>query len=202
MNSMNYQERVSNIQILEENLRFLQKETNIKKPYKTIKSLFYNKLPKNRKNLKNLETRKINASQICYNNKSKIKLASIESIIKNSKNQEFLSSDNPNNNIKPIIIMPFQNYINKNSSSTLDSVKTNHNGISKDLKKNIDNISNHSRKFQLNNSLDDVQIITSKKITEMSKNTFHKKTEEKNLNDLYNKFLENVRKHFYNLIKI
>ena len=202
MNSMNYQERVSNIQILEENLRFLQKETNIKKPYKTIKSLFYNKLPKNRKNLKNLETRKINASQICYNNKSKIKLASIESIIKNSKNQEFLSSDNPNNNIKPIIIMPFQNYINKNSSSTLDSVKTNHNGISKDLKKNIDNISNHSRKFQLNNSLDDVQIITSKKITEMSKNTFHKKTEEKNLNDLYNEFLENVRKHFYNLIKI
>ena len=202
MNSMNYQERVSNIQILEENLRFLQKETNIKKPYKTIKSLFYNKLPKNRKNLKNLETRKINASQICYNNKSKIKLASIESIIKNSKNQEFLSSDNPNNNIKPIIIMPFQNYINKNSSSTLDSVKTNHNGISKDLKKNIDNISNHSRKFQLNNSLDDVQIITSKKISEMRKNTFHKKTEEKNLNDLYNKFLENVRKHFYNLIKI
>lgn len=202
MNSMNYQERVSNIQILEENLRFLQKETNIKKPYKTIKSLFYNKLPKNRKNLKNLETRKINASQICYNNKSKIKLASIESIIKNSKNQEFLSSDNPNNNIKPIIIMPFQNYINKNSSSTLDSVKTNHNGISKDLNKNIDNISNHSRKFQLNNSLDDVQIITSKKITEMSKNTFHKKTEEKNLNDLYNEFLENVRKHFYNLIKI
>lgn len=199
---MNYQERVSNIQILEENLRFLQKETNVKKPYKTIKSLFYNKLPKNRKNLKNLETRKINASQICYNNKSKIKLASIESIIKNSKNQEFLSSDNPNNNIKPIIIMPFQNYVNQNSSSTFDSVKTNHNGISKNLKKNIDNISNHSRKFQLNNSLDDVQIITSKKISEMNKNTFHKKMEEKNLNDLYNEFLENVRKHFYNLIKI
>lgn len=202
MNSMNYQRRVSNIQILEENLRCLQKETNVKKPYKTIKSLFYNKLPKNRKNLKNLETRKVNASQICYNNKSKIKLASIESIIKNSKDQEFLSSDNPNNNIKPIIIIPIQNYVNQNSSSTLDSVKTNHNGISNVLKKNMDNISNHSRNKQLNNSLNDVQILTSKKISKMSNNTFHKKTEEKNLNDLYNEFLENVRKHFYNLIKI
>lgn len=202
MNSLNYQDRVSNIQKLEENLRFLPKETNVKKPYKTIKSLFYNELPKNRKNLKNLETRIMKASQICYNNKSKIKLASIESIIKNSKNQEFLSSDNPNNNIKPIIIMPIQNYVNQNSSSTLDSIKTSHNGISNILKKNITNITNHSRNKQLNNSLNDVQLMTSKKNSKMSNNMLHKEKEEKNLNVLYNEFLENVRKHFYNLIKI
>ena len=202
MNSLNYQDRVSNIQKLEENLRFLPKETNVKKPYKTIKSLFYNKLPKNRKNLKNLETRIMKASQICYNNKSKIKLASIESIIKNSKNQEFLSSDNPNNNIKPIIIIPIQNYVNQNSSSTLDSIKTSHNGISNILKKNITNITNHSRNKQLNNSLNDVQLMTSKKNSKMSNNMLHKEKEEKNLNVLYNEFLENVRKHFYNLIKI
>ena len=174
MNSLNYQDRVSNIQKLEENLRFLPKETNVKKPYKTIKSLFYNELPKNRKNLKNLETRIMKASQICYNNKSKIKLASIESIIKNSKNQEFLSSDNPNNNIKPIIIMPIQNYVNQNSSSTLDSIKTSHNGISNILKKNITNITNHSRNKQLNNSLNDVQLMTSKKNSKMSNNMLHK----------------------------
>ena len=182
MKSMNYQETVSNIQILENNLKILQNESLVKKPYQTIKTLFYNRRPKNRNNLKNLETGKINVSQINgkYNCKSKMKLASIESIINNSKNQEFLSLDHPNKNVNPILIMPIQNFRNQCSSSTLDSIPTNHNGISSGIKPN--NISNNSRNSKLNKSLiNDIQ------------DTFNKKTEKKNLNDLYKEFIENVR---------
>ena len=55
MYSENFQERISNIQILERDLNILSNESIVKTPYPTIKSLFYNIQPKNRKNLKKLE---------------------------------------------------------------------------------------------------------------------------------------------------
>ena len=193
MASLYYQERLSNIQILEQNLSVLQNESLVKKPYPTIKSLFYDKRPKNRKNLKNIETRKPinNQRNGTYKNKLNKKVATIESIINNSKTNEFLSLDNPNNNYKPIIIYPLYNYVNQNSSSTIDTIKKNGNSIFNKVNNNIDEISNHSRNNKLNKSLNDIQLMKSKKASKMTNSTFHKKMI--NLNDLYKEYIENVR---------
>ena len=193
MASLYYQERLSNIQILEQNLSVLPNESLVKKPYPTIKSLFYDKRPKNRKNLKNIETRKPinNQRNGTYKNKLNKKVATIESIINNSKTNEFLSLDNPNNNYKPIIIYPLYNYVNQNSSSTIDTIKKNGNSIFNKVNNNIDEISNHSRNNKLNKSLNDIQLMKSKKASKMTNSTFHKKMI--NLNDLYKECVENVR---------
>lgn len=193
MASLYYQERLSNIQILEQNLSVLPNESLVKKPYPTIKSLFYDKRPKNRKNLKNIETRKPinNQRNGTYKNKLNKKVATIESIINNSKTNEFLSLDNPNNNYKPIIIYPLYNYVNQNSSSTIDTIKKNGNSILNKVNNNIDEISNHSRNNKLNKSLNDIQLMKSKKASKMTNSTFHKKMI--NLNDLYKEYIENVR---------
>ncbi len=193
MASLYYQERLSNIQILEQNLSVLPNESLVKKPYPTIKSLFYDKRPKNRKNLKNIETRKPinNQRNGTYKNKLNKKVATIESIINNSKTNEFLSLDNPNNNYKPIIIYPLYNYVNQNSSSTIDTIKKNGNSIFNKVNNNIDEISNHSRNNKLNKSLNDIQLMKSKKASKMTNSTFHKKMI--NLNDLYREYIENVR---------
>lgn len=193
MASLYYQERLSNIQILEQNLSVLPNESLVKKPYPTIKSLFYDKRPKNRKNLKNIETRKPinNQRNGTYKNKLNKKVATIESIINNSKTNEFLSLDSPNNNYKPIIIYPLYNYVNQNSSSTIDTIKKNGNSIFNKVNNNIDEISNHSRNNKLNKSLNDIQLMKSKKASKMTNSTFHKKMI--NLNDLYKEYIENVR---------
>ena len=193
MASLYYQERLSNIQILEQNLSVLPNESLVKKPYPTIKSLFYDKRPKNRKNLKNIETRKPinNQRNGTYKNKLNKKVATIESIINNSKTNEFLSLDNPNNNYKPIIIYPLYNYVNQNSSSTIDTIKKNGNSIFNKVNNNIDEISNHSRNNKMNKSLNDIQLMKSKKASKMTNSTFHKKMI--NLNDLYKEYIENVR---------
>ncbi len=126
-----------------------------------------------------------------YNNKSIKKVITIESIINNSKTNEFLSLDNPNNNYKPIIIYPLYNYVNQNSSSTMDTIKKNGNGIFNKVNNNIDEISNRSRNNKLNKSLNDIQLMKSKKASKMTNSTFHKKMI--NLNDLYREYIENVR---------
>ena len=126
-----------------------------------------------------------------YNNKSIKKVITIESIINNSKTNEFLSLDNPNNNYKPIIIYPLYNYVNQNSSSTIDTIKKNGNSIFNKVNNNIDEISNHSRNNKLNKSLNDIQLMKSKKASKMTNSTFHKKMI--NLNDLYKEYIENVR---------
>ena len=126
-----------------------------------------------------------------YNNKSIKKVITIESIINNSKTNEFLSLDSPNNNYKPIIIYPLYNYVNQNSSSTIDTIKKNGNSIFNKVNNNIDEISNHSRNNKLNKSLNDIQLMKSKKASKMTNSTFHKKMI--NLNDLYKEYIENVR---------
>ena len=126
-----------------------------------------------------------------YNNKSIKKVITIESIINNSKTNEFLSLDSPNNNYKPIIIYPLYNYVNQNSSSTMDTIKKNGNGIFNKVNNNIDEISNRSRNNKLNKSLNDIQLMKSKKASKMTNSTFHKKMI--NLNDLYKEYIENVR---------
>ena len=192
MNSDNFQERLSNIQILEKDLNILANESIVKTPYPTIKSLFYNTKPKNRKNLKKLELIK-NENDINgkINNLKKINRVNIESIIHNSKTSEFLSSDNPSHFNKPKIIYCIQDYQNQNSSSTLYTVNGKNNGrISNNLKKNLDEISNNIKNNALNKSANSLPVMESKKVSKMSNDVSIQKTV--NLNDLYNEFIENV----------
>ena len=192
MNSDNFQERLSNIQILEKDLNILANESIVKTPYPTIKSLFYNTKPKNRKNLKKLELIK-NENDINgkINNLKKINRVNIESIIHNSKTSEFLSSDNTSHFNKPKIIYCIQDYQNQNSSSTLYTVNGKNNGrISNNLKKNLDEISNNIKNNALNKSANSLPVMESKKVSKMSNDVSIQKTV--NLNDLYNEFIENV----------
>ena len=205
MNDFIYQERLSNIQKLEKILNILSNESMVRKPYPTIKTLFYGKIPRNRKNLKKLNL--INYNKIISNknsnkNSNKYKVPSIESIINNSKTHEFLSLDNPSDTYIPKILIPINNYSIQNSSYALNQVK------------NSNNKMNHSINNKLNGkSLNDNLSIISKKNSKMtngnidniSVNNLLKKTnpvpftpqQPKDLNELYKEFIENVRKYYY-----
>ena len=202
MNDFIYKERLSNIQKLEKNLNILSNESMVRKPYPTIKTLFYGKKPRNRKNLKKLNL--INYNNIISKKKfNKYKVPSIESIINNSKTHEFLSLDNPNDTYIPKILIPINNYSIQNSSYALNQVK------------NSNNKMNHSINNKLNGkSLNDNLSIISKKNSKMTNgnidnisvnNNLLKKTnsvpftpqQPKDLNELYKEFIENVRKYYY-----
>jgi hypothetical protein len=198
MSVLNSQERISKILMLERNLNRLSNESLVRRPCPSIKTIFNGNKPKNRRNLKKLGIQKSNNNKT-YNKpikKPKYKTPSIQSIINNSINNEFLSLDHPNNNYnynKPIII-PMNNFSNGNSSSTLYSINKRNNVISNNLKKSIDVISNHSKNNKLQNSIND-NVMKSKKISKMSDGTNYKKPV--NLNDLYNEFIANVSKIFF-----
>ena len=198
MSVLNSQERISKILMLERNLNRLSNESLVRRPCPSIKTIFNGNKPKNRRNLKKLGIQKSNNNKT-YNKpikKPKYKTPSIQSIINNSINNEFLSLDHPNNNYnynKPIII-PMNNFSNGNSSSTLYSINKRNNVISNNLKKSIDAISNHSKNNKLQNSIND-NVMKSKKISKMSDGTNYKKPV--NLNDLYNEFIANVSKIFF-----
>ena len=191
------QERISKILMLERNLNRLSNESLVRRPCPSIKTIFNGNKPKNRRNLKKLGTQKSNNNKT-HNKpikKPKYKTPSIQSIINNSINNEFLSLDHPNNNYnynKPIII-PINTFSNGNSSSTLYSINKSNNVISNNLKKSIDVISNHSKNNKLQNSIND-NVMKSKKISKMSDGTNYKKPV--NLNDLYNEFIANVSKYY------
>ena len=201
MNSANFEERVSNIQILERNLNILTNDSMVKTPYPSIKSLFYDTKPKNRKNLKKLDLIKTqNGINGKINNTKRIKRATIESIINNSKTSEFLSSDYPYHSHKPKLVY-IQDYPNQNSTSSLYIVKPNNNGrISNNLKKNNDEISNPIKNNNLNKSINSLPVMQSKKTSKMSNDVSIQKTV--NLNDLYKEFIENVSIYifYFNII--
>lgn len=198
MSVFNSQERISKILMLERNLNRLSNESLVRRPCPSIKTIFNGNKPKNRRNLKKLGIQKSNNNKT-YNKpikKPKYKTPSIQSIINNSINNEFLSLDHPNNNYnynKPIII-PINTFSNGNSSSTLYSINKSNNVISNNLKKSIDVISNHSKNNKFQNSIND-NVMKSKKISKMSDGTNYKKPV--NLNDLYNEFIANVSKIFF-----
>ena len=198
MSVFNSQERISKILMLERNLNRLSNESLVRRPCPSIKTIFNGNKPKNRRNLKKLGIQKSNNNKT-YNKpikKPKYKTPSIQSIINNSINNEFLSLDHPNNNYnynKPIII-PINTFSNGNSSSTLYSINKSNNVISNNLKNSIEVISNHSKNNKFQNSIND-NVMKSKKISKMSDGTNYKKPV--NLNDLYNEFIANVSKIFF-----
>ena len=195
MNISEFQERRSKIQLLEESLNFLVNESSIQKPHQSIKSLFYNNKPKNRKNLKKINIKESTLKIINGNNSHAGKIPSIESIIKNSKNNEFLSLDYPNKKYLTKIIIPIQNS-NHNISSTMNRLINKSHTVN--ISNNFEKISQHSRnKNNLDNLIEDIRVLKSRKASKMSNGSNLRKPFD--LNDLYKQFVESVRKYYYKM---
>lgn len=195
MNGSVYQERQSNMKLFKQNLIILSHESTVRKPHPSIKTLFYGKKPKNRKNLKKLNVPKINNSSInsASQNKPKYNIPSILSIINNSKNNEFLSLDeNPNNNFAPkIIIRPnYKNFINQKSSTALyKAIPSN------------GNISNNSTNYKNNGDLNNNNFVLSNKNSKISNDNNESASiktnpivnkKPKDVKELYKEYIENV----------
>ena len=204
MNGFVYQERQSNMKLFKHNLVFASHESTVRKPHPSVKTLFYGKKPKNRKNLKKLNVPRLNNTSIskASQNRQKYNIPSIQSIINNSKNNEFLSLDeNPNNNFAPkIIIRPnYHNFVNQNSSTALYKAKVS-NG----------NISNNSTNYKNNGNSNDNNIMISKKNSKISndnkeiasiKSIPKEDKMPKDVKELYKEYIENVSINYNLFIK-
>ncbi len=193
-------ERKSKIEIIQQNINIINNEVKVRRPHPSIKSLFNGQTPKNRKNLKKLEVLLPKENK---NDKKEKRLRppSIQSLITNSKNDEFLSIEKTNNFAQKIIpIMHFS------SSSTLYSLKanklnrnqSNNTIINDNNNKNIVNhIKNNNTNNEFLNSAKTIPVLADKKLSKMSKK---KKSnisvqQQKDLNQLYKEYTENVRKN-------
>jgi hypothetical protein len=211
-NSLNL-ERSSRIQMLESIINMLSHESMVRTPCPTVKNLFFDKEPKNRKNLKKINQKNIenNMNSIQKKKIQKYRLPTIKSVIKNSLNNEFLSSDNPNYKYQPKIIKSNINYsFNSfnNYSQTLYN-QTNHNNINgfngmhlnnKKVDNNSlvikDNISHNSKNNLLGNTINGNNAFAKMNNgNDINENNYtppiiNKKSVD--LNDLYNEYIENV----------
>jgi len=122
MENLFFAERKSKIESLQKNINIITIESKVRKPHPSIKTLFNGSHPKNRKNLKKLDIRLNNIKKTEKINLSP-KRESIQSLIKISKTEEFLTQEKPNN-YNGIKIIPLKNF---SSSSTLYSLNNNNN---------------------------------------------------------------------------
>ena len=119
-NSFSNREKIEKLQ---NSINIINKELKVHKPQPSIKSLFNGKRPKNRLNLKNIKPKITQKNKIDIKKISQNNFPSIKSLIKSSKDNEFLNPDKTYNfksaKIIPIITQP--------SSSSLYSLKSNNN---------------------------------------------------------------------------
>ena len=195
-NSLSNREKIEKLQ---NSINIINNQLKVRKPQPSIKSLFNGKHPKNRLNLKKMNPK------ITQKNKNEIKrisqknFPSIKSLIKNSKDNEFLNSEN-NFNFRSTKIIPIVNYP---SSTTLYSLKSNNNINNFNSNKN-NNIINNSintninpKQFYSTESLPKLDTKPSKPSTQSSnetKSTSNNK-QEKDLNQLYQEYIQNVSKY-------
>ena len=177
MDILIFNERKSKAETLHKNISIINNELTVRKPHTSAKTIFNGNIPKNRKNLKKLNAinTEVKKNEI---KKSTVRPPSIQSLITNSKTDEFLSLDKPNNFGQKLL--PLMNF---SSSSTLYSIKSNNN-------------------FQ-RNSVNNLPIMNTKKISEnsiKSKSSMNIKP-GKDINQLYQEFTSNVIKYIlYNII--
>lgn len=211
INSLNFQERSSKIQMLENILNMLSHESMVKTPCPTVKNLFYDKKPKNRNNLKQIQPKKMknkmNGTQL--SKRQSYKLPSIQSVITNSINNEFLSSEYQSNKYQPKVnhslqVYSFHNYPQRfitpnNTNSFINTNGTNINNRRLNGASIIkDNISNNSRLYSMRNTVNGNNILSkiNNGINEHESNIepiepiVNKKPVD--LNDLYKEYIENV----------
>ena len=189
-NSFSNREKIEKLQ---NSINIINKELKVHKPQPSIKSLFNDKRPKNRLNLKNIKPKITQKNKIDIKKISQNNFPSIKSLIKSSKDNEFLNPDKTYNfksaKIIPIITQP--------SSSSLYSLKSNHNINHFSSNKNnniINNAFNNNLNLKQFNSTESLPKLDTKPSTQSSNET--KSTlniiQEKDLNQLYQEYIENV----------
>ena len=189
-NSFSNREKIEKLQ---NSINIINKELKVHKPQPSIKSLFNDKRPKNRLNLKNIKPKITQKNKIDIKKISQNNFPSIKSLIKSSKDNEFLNPDKTYNfksaKIIPIITQP--------SSSSLYSLKSNHNINHFSSNKNnniINNAFNNNLNIKQFNSTESLPKLDTKPSTQSSNET--KSTlniiQEKDLNQLYQEYIENV----------
>lgn len=199
-------ERRAKIEMLQQNINIIHNEVKVRRPHPTTKSLFNGKTPKNRRNLKKLKI--ILPKENKKEKKEKpLRPTSIQQLITNSKNDEFLSIEKTNNFGHKVI--PIRQF---SSSSTLYSLKANQltknqNNNTNTNSNNNQYIVNHTQNNNVNyeflNSAESIPVLAEKKLSKMSekKKSNISVQQEKDLNQLYQEYTENVRKkRIYNFI--
>ena len=187
-----FQERKSKIESLQKNINIINIEPKVQQPHSSLKSLFNRKHPKNRKNLKKLDIIIPNINKKNGTNKSSQRPPSIQSLITNSKTEEFLSFEK-SDNYKGIKIIPLTNF---SSSSTLYSVNNNNyqNGYQNNINHNSLNDNFNNFNLQFLNSAETLPKIENRKESKMSqkKKSLIEIQQEKDLKQLYQEFIDNV----------
>ena len=187
-----FQERKSKIESLQKNINIINIEPKVQQPHSSLKSLFNGKHPKNRKNLKKLDIIIPNIDKKNGTNKLSQRPPSIQSLITNSKTEEFLSFEK-SDNYKGIKIIPLTNF---SSSSTLYSVNNNNyqNGYQNNINHNSLNDNFNNLNLQFLNSAETLPKIENRKESKMSqkKKSLIEIQQEKDLKQLYQEFIDNV----------
>ena len=175
-------------------LNFIQNELSVRKPYPSIKTVFYNHNPINRNNLKKCNLKNRNKIKV-NKKKQKYNAPTIESIINNSKDSEFLNSDSQNKYYSQKIVIPVKMNSHQTSSSAL-YIKQKQNSSSKIMHmnntNNINKIFNNSKNKVINSQIIEEPALKTKKISKVIDNTDTNLNKEINLNDLYKEYIENV----------
>ena len=191
-------ERKSKIESLQKNINIITTESKVRKPHPSIKTLFNGSHPKNRKNLKKLDIRLNNIKKTEKINLSQ-KRESIQSLIKISKTEEFLTQEKPNN-YNGVKIIPLKNF---SSSSTLYSLNNNNNNNYNNnnsnnfMNGNNSNMNSNNNLINLDlaylNSADSLPLLKEKKMSTKKKSIIEIQ-KEKDLNELYQEYVQNVSK--------
>ena len=198
MENLFFAERKSKIESLQKNINIITTESKVRKPHPSIKTLFNGSHPKNRKNLKKLDIR---LNNIKKNEKINLspKRESIQSLIKISKTEEFLTQEKPNN-YNGVKIIPLKNF---SSSSTLYSLNNNNNNNYNNnnsnnfMNGNNSNMNSNNNLINLDlaylNSADSLPLLKEKKMSTKKKSIIEIQ-KEKDLNELYQEYVHNVSK--------
>ena len=206
MENLFFAERKSKIESLQKNINIITIESKVRKPHPSIKTLFNGSHPKNRKNLKKLDIRLNNIKKTEKINLSP-KRESIQSLIKISKTEEFLTQEKPNN-YNGVKIIPLKNF---SSSSTLYSLNNNNNNNYNNnnsnnfMNGNNSNMNSNNNLINLDlaylNSADSLPLLKEKKMSTKKKSIIEIQ-KEKDLNELYQEYVHNVSKSKFYITNI
>ena len=199
-------ERRAKVEMLQQSINIIHNEVKVRRPHPTTKTLFNGQTPKNRNNLKKLKIilPKENKKE---KNEKPLRPTSIQQLITNSKNDEFLSIEKPNNFGHKVI--PIKQF---SSSSTLYSLKANQltknqNNTTNTISSNNQNIVNHTQNnnsnYEFLNTTESIPVLAEEKLSKMSqkKKSNISVQQAKDLNQLYQEYTENVsKKRIYNYI--